>query len=157
MEHIDLIGLAGLLAGVAALAVAIFGIRDVREQVRLLVTLERNRSYARLLHNMSLRFVNRREELESFSQSAEMHEFTMLVRFLDPTQTMDSAQHYATFEAMSLARDMVGHGLAKWKDDIDEESVKAELEKWQGEKNIAALRRMFGDGRPSLSNPQKML
>jgi hypothetical protein len=101
--------------------------------------------------------VDRRAELESFSQSGEMHEFTMLVRFLDPTQTMDSAQHYATFEAMSLARDMVGHGLAQWKEDIDDEKIQAELVKWQSEKNIAALRRMFGDDRPSLSSPKKML
>lgn len=122
-----------------------------------MVTLERNRSYARLLHSMALRFVNRIEELESFSQSAEMHEFTMLVRALDPTQTMDSAQRYATFEAMSLARDMVGHGLAQWKEEFDEKSIMAELEKWQSEKNIAALRRMFGDNRPSLSGPAKML
>jgi hypothetical protein len=65
MDHIDFfLGLAGLLVGLTALAVAIFGIRDVRDQVRSLVTLERNRSYARLLDGLAWRFVDRPPDLE---------------------------------------------------------------------------------------------
>ena len=53
----DWLGLTGLVVGIAALLVAIYGVRDVREQVRLLVTLERNRSYARILHSLVWRVV----------------------------------------------------------------------------------------------------
>jgi hypothetical protein len=55
--HIDLLGLAGLIVGLLALVVAIYGIRNVREQVKFLVTLERNRLYARVTHKMTRRFL----------------------------------------------------------------------------------------------------
>lgn len=48
----DFVGLAGLIVGLIALLVAIYGIRDVREQVKSLVTLERNVVFARELHTV---------------------------------------------------------------------------------------------------------
>jgi hypothetical protein len=151
----DLVGLAGLVVGLAALLVAVYGIRDVRKQVKFLVTLERNRVFAKAIHTMVWRVVEPTSDAERFQSSSDMHEFTMLARALDPKQTLDSAQDYANKETLALAKDMVGHGLAKWRDDIDENSVIELLKEWQNDKNAAALKKIFG--RSSLSEPDKDL
>jgi len=155
MEKIDFVGLAGLVVGIAALIIAIFGIRDVRDQVRFLITLERNRAWSRILHSWVWRLVERTEELERFQLPSEMHEFTMLVRALEPSRTMDSVQEYANNEVLAFARDLVSRGLAKWRPDIDENSVEELLRRWQSEKNAAVLSGIFGDRHTPLSGPTK--
>jgi hypothetical protein len=120
----DFVGLAGLIVGLIALVVAIYGIRDVREQVKFLVTLERNRLYAKVIHSNVWRVVERTSDVERFQSSSDMHEFTMVACALDPKQTLDSAQDYANKETLVLAQDMVSRGLARWRDDIDENSVR---------------------------------
>jgi len=154
--RMDFVGLAGLIVGLIALLVAIYGIRDVREQVKFLVTLERNRLFANVIHTMVWRVVERIGDAERFQSSSDMHEFTMLARALDSKQTLDSAQEYANKETLTLAQDMVSHGLAKWRDDVDENSVGEILKEWQNDKNAAALKKIFGD-RPPLSEPSKDL
>lgn len=154
MDHIDL-GLTGLIVGLIALFVAIYGIRDVREQVRVLMTLERNRLFAKVIHTMVWRVVERTSDVERFQTSSDMHEFRILARALDSKQTLDSAQDYANKETLVLAQDMVTQGLAKWRDDIDENSVSDIVKEWQNEKNAAALRKIFG--RSPLSEPNKDL
>jgi hypothetical protein len=153
--HMDLVGLAGLIVGLVALFVALYGVRDVREQVKFLVTLERNSLYANVLHTMVWRWVKRTSDVERLLSPSDMHEFTMLVRALDPKQTLDSAQDYANKETLVLAQGMVDRGLAKWCDDIDENKVIEILKEWQNDKNVAALRKIFG--RSPLSEPDKNL
>jgi len=151
----DVLGLSGLIVGLAALVVAFYGIRDVREQVKFLVTLERNRLFAKVIHSMVWRVVDRTSDVERFQTSSDMHEFTMLARALDPKQTLDSAQDYANKETLVLAQDMVSQGLAKWRDDIDENNVNEIVKEWQNDKNAAALRKIFG--RAPLAEPNKNL
>jgi hypothetical protein len=153
--HIDFVGLAGLVAALVALFVAVYGIRDVREQVKYLVTLERNRLFAKVIHTMVWRVVERVGDADRFQSSSDMHEFTMLARALDPKQTLDSAQDYANKETLALAQDMVSHGLAKWRDDIDENSVGEIVKEWQKDKNAVALKKIFG--RSPLVEPTKDL
>jgi hypothetical protein len=86
-----------------------------------------------------------------------MHEFSLLVRFLDQSLTLKDAQEYAYYEAFSLADEFVRRGFASWRKDFDEDAVRIELKKWQSEKNSAVLNRMFGDYRAWLSKPKKML
>jgi hypothetical protein len=151
----DYIGLAGLIVGLIALLVAVYGIRDVREQLKFLVTLERNRLFAKIIHAKVWRVVERTSDVESFQTSSDMHEFTMLARVLDSKQTLDTAQEYANKETLALAKAMVNHGIAKWRDDIDENSVNDIVKEWQNDKNTAALRKIFG--RAPLSEPDKNL
>lgn len=152
MEHMDFVGLAGLVAGLIALFVAIYGIWDVREQVKILVTLERNRMFAKVIHNMVWRVVERVGDAKRFQSSTEMHEFTILARVLDRKQTLESAQDYANKETLALAQDMVLHGIAKWREDIDGESVIDVVKDWQNEKNAATMRKIFED-HPPLTKP----
>jgi hypothetical protein len=153
--YIDFVGLAGLVVGLVALLVAVYGIRDVRELVKALITLERNRLFAKVIHTMVWRVVERVGDAEHFQSSSDIHAFTMLARALDPKPTLDSAQDYANKETLALAQDMVSHGLAKWRDHIDENRVSEIVKEWQKDKNAAALRKIFG--RSPLSEPNKDL
>jgi len=154
----DLVGLAGLVVALFALLVAVYGIWDVREQVKSLVTLERNRVYARVTHKMSRRFLQRIGDDDDDGREAslsDMHEFTMLVRALDSKQTVESAQEFASKESLASAQEMVRRGLAKWRDDLDENNVNEVLREWQNDKNVAALRKILGHS--PLSEPNKDL
>ena len=131
------------------------GIKDVREQVKFLVTLERNRLFAKVLHTRVWRVVEPISDVERFQSPSDLHEFTMLACALDPKQTFESAQDYANKETLVLAQDMVGRGLAKWRGNIDENRVGEILKEWQNDKNAAALKKIFG--RSPISEPNKDL
>jgi hypothetical protein len=152
--HMDLLGLAGLVVGLVALIVAAYGIRDVREQVKFLVTLERNLVFAKELRNKTLQLVELVGGAEHF-QSDEMHGLSMLARAVDSKQTLESVQEYTNNESLVLAQDMVSRGLAKWHGDIDEKRVNEILNAWQKDKNAAVLRKIFGAS--PLSEPTKDL
>jgi hypothetical protein len=154
MDHVDLIGLAGLLVGLIALFVAVYGIRDVREQVKFLVTLERNLVFAREVRTEALQLVELVDGAARF-QSSEMHGLSMLARAIDPKQTLESVQEYTNKESLMLAQDIVNRGLAKWCSHIDGNRVSEVLRAWQNDKNAAALRKIFGD--PQLAEPSKDL
>jgi hypothetical protein len=150
MDHVDFIGLAGLIVALIALLVAVYGIRDVREQVRLLVELQRNLAFATVLHRMVWRFVDPTKDTAEFEAMRDMQQFTMLVRVIEPKETLDSAQSFANNELLSLAHDLVGLGFATWKPDMDEEVIRGMVKTWQGEKNSKLLKSMFGKGDTSI-------
>jgi hypothetical protein len=152
--HIDWLGFVGLIVALIALGVAIYGIRDVREQVKFLVMLERNVVFSQELHFKALQFVELVDDAQLL-QSREMHGLSMLVRAIDSKQTLDSVQEYTTKESLTLAQEMVNLGLAKWRDHIDENKVNEVLRDWQNDKNAAVLRKIFD--RPSLAGPDKTL
>ena len=140
----DFIGLAGLIVGIAALIVAICGIRDVRDQVRLLVELQRNLAFSKVLHKMVWRFVDPTKETEAQRGIGEMQQYTMLARVTEPDKTLDSVQESASKEVLSLAKEMVSRGVATWKPDVDEDVVREMVKSWQSEKNSELLKSIFG-------------
>lgn len=106
MERFDYPGVGGLLVVLLGLAVAFYAIRDVRKLVREQVALERNRLYARLVDALAWRFVDPTAEMER-EQSVtlrDLHEFSFLVRFLDPSVKLDEAQEFANYEALFFSR-----------------------------------------------------
>lgn len=152
--HIDWIGLAGLVVALFAFVVAIYGIRDVREQVKLLVTLERNVMFARELHLKSLQLVDLLDDAARF-QSGEMHGLSMLARAIDSNLTLEDVQEYTNMESLLLAQDLVHRSLAKWRGDIDDNRVSEVLRGWQNDKNAVTLKKIFGQ--PRLFEPEKNL
>ncbi len=48
-------------------------------------------------------------------------------------------------------------GMAKWRPDIDENTVEELLKEWQSDKNAAILSRMFDGRHASLSGPTKKI
>jgi len=139
----DFVGMAALIVGLIAIPLAIYGIRDVREQVKSLVMLERNLVFARELHMKALQLVELDNDAQRF-RSGEMHGFSMLARAIDSKQTLESVQEYTNKESLLLAQDLVSRGLAKWRDDIDESRVREVLRERQNDKNAAVLRKIFG-------------
>jgi hypothetical protein len=139
----DLVGLAGLIVGLIALFVAIYGIRDVREQVKFLVTLQRNLLFAKELQAKTLKLVELVGDARLF-QSEEMHGLSMLARAVDSKQTLEGVQEYTNNESLVLAEDLVSRGLAKWCEHIDGDRVKELLREWQNDKNAGVLRKIFG-------------
>jgi len=153
----DFIAVAGLAVALIALLVATYGILDVRKQVRFLVTLERDRAYAKVLYGLVWRVVDPTEDTRRFLSSADMQEFATIVEALDPKWSFDSVLKYANNEILLLAKDLVDHGIAIWKPGIDENSVLEILIRWQNEKNASSLKRIFGKGHWPLSGPSKDL
>ncbi len=140
----DFVGLAGLIVGLAALGIAIYGIRDVREQVRLLVGLQRNLAFSTLLNKMAWRFVDPTKDTSEERTVAEMQQYTMLARVLEPKKTLDSVQEAASKDVLWLAQELVSRGHATWKPDMDENKIREIVKSWQSEKNSEALQSMFG-------------
>jgi hypothetical protein len=140
----DFIGLAGLIVGIIALLVAIYGIRDVRDQVRLLVGLQRNLAFSTLLNKMVWRFVDPTKDTSQETTVAEMQQYTMLARVLEPNKALDLVQEAASKDVLWLAQELVRRGHATWKPDMDESKIREIVKSWQSEKNSEALKSMFG-------------
>lgn len=127
---------------------SVYGIFDVRKQVRMLVELQRNLIFAKILREMVWRFVEPTEDTRQFGISNEMHEFTMLVRALEPKKTLDEVQAYANNEVLTHAKTMVARGLATYKPDMDEQVIEEMVRSWQNEKNTELLKTMFVKPKP---------
>ena len=59
----------------------------------------------------------------------DLHEFSFLVRFLDPSVKLDEAQECANYEALFLADTFVKRGHARWRTDVDPVKVHTEMNK----------------------------
>jgi hypothetical protein len=141
----DFIGVAGLIVALIALVVAVYGIRDVRDQVRLLVELERNLAFSKVLHKMVWRFVDpTKHASDARTAMAEMHQFTMLAQFAEPDKTLDAAQEYANNEVLSLAEEFVSRGIAAWKPGMNKDVIREMAKSWRVERNSQMVKGMFG-------------
>jgi hypothetical protein len=140
--------LAALIAGIVAVLAALYGIFDVREQIRTLIALERNMLWAKLLRHLVWRFVDPTEETQQFGTSNEMHEFTMLVRALEPNKTLTEVQDAANNEILQHAKELVARGRATWKPEMDEAVIIEMVNGWQNEKNAQVLKSMFPEPKP---------
>lgn len=151
----DVIGLSGIVVGIVALVVAIYGVRDVRNQVRSLVELERNRLWAKTLYNYVWKLVDPTDENFRAQTVRDIHEFEILERTLDPKQPLDAAQNRIDGEAVALAKELVSYGMASWRQDIDENRALQFLEKWQNERNAKVLQNILGDSYTRLFGSRK--
>jgi hypothetical protein len=148
--HIDWIGLSALVAGIAALVVAIYGVYDVRKHVKLLVTIDRNSAYTRILHRLVWEFVDPTDKALNREIAQAMQEFTLLARAVNPEMTLNDAQAEANHETLTYAQMLVDGGYGKWKTEMDPDRAKVQLHKWQADKNAVLLAKMFGKKRLSI-------
>jgi hypothetical protein len=144
------VGVVGLIVAIAAVWIAVYGIRDVRKLVRELVTMERNRAYTKIMHRLVWEFVDPTDKALSREIAQRMQEFTLLARAVDEKLTLDGAQELANHETLTYAQMLVEGGYGTWKADMDPKKASALLQKWQTEKNAMRVARMFGDKGPSL-------
>jgi hypothetical protein len=147
MDMGSAIGILGILI---TTAVAVYAILDVRKQVKGLLVVERNLAYAKILNDMSWLFVDPTERAHSAEIAKGLQEFCLLAQVITPKRAMAVHKETVEKEALSVAKDLVENGAARWKSDLDVEKVKEELYKWQTEKNDVRIHRIFGDKKSSL-------
>jgi hypothetical protein len=138
-----LVDLTALLVSFIALGVALYGIKDVREQVHLLTILERNRVYTRLLHNRVWQFVDRTVKADKAEAAALMQEYIELARTVDSSRTLDYYQGEANRLILSYGKELVDSGYAAWKPEMDADKASKLLRAWQADvklgENIANI------------------
>jgi hypothetical protein len=140
--------IAGLVVAVLALIISVGGILDVRKQVREMLAMQRDLTFAKLSREMVWRFLDPVEMESQEYKKYEVHEYIMLARKLEPHLTLDSLQEAAYKEILSMAKDMVGRGIATWKPDIDENVVQTMVNDWQLSKNSEKVKSMFEPPEP---------
>ena len=139
-----------MIAALIALGVSIYGIRDVRDQVRLLIMLERNREYSKVAHTMIWEFVDPTANAVSVEIARGLHDFCILSQALEPTRSVTALRTTAENESLAMAEELVHQGSATWKPGIDVEQAKVMIIQWQNEKNSARLDKIFGKQKRSL-------
>jgi hypothetical protein len=135
----EIIEVSGLVIAIAALLVAVFGIRDVRKQVELLLTMERNRTFTKLLHRHTLAFVDITDEDVRPDIVQLQHEYVLLARAVDKNATLESSMNEINKEVLSNAGMLVKAGHAQWKEKLDLETVAEILRDWQAEKFVGTM------------------
>lgn len=141
IKPIEVIDVLAFVLGIAALVVAIVGIRDVRKQVKLLLTIERNRTFAKVERLFVHQFVDLNEDIELELTQLQI-EYYLLARAVEKNETSESAMHAVCNEVLLYANMLVKAGHAKWKPEMDLERAGKELRNWQAEKFVST---MFGN------------
>ena len=142
MPWIDIVTWASFAIAVVALAGTVYGICDVRRQVREMLELQRNLLYTEALNESLYDFV---DPSAGSLKWAHMHKFAIVQRALEPKRTLDGAQLAATYEALWIANELTKNGMTSWKAEVDANKVQDELGKWATEKNEARMRLIFGN------------
>ena len=141
IKPIEVIDSLALLVAIAALVVAVFGIRDVRERVHMLVTMERDRTLTKLIHTYTWEFVELINTNLTTESTQLLQEYTALAHAVDKTVTTSSAQDEVSREILRFAAELVAEGHAQWKPYMNPERAEEIVKKWRVEKMVKT---MFG-------------
>src|SRR5260370_37635718 len=102
IKPIEVIDVLAFLLGIAALVVAIVGIRDVRKQGKLLLTVTRNRTFAKVERLFVHQFVDLNEDIELEVTQLQI-EYYLLARAVDKNETYESAMQAVCNEDLLYA------------------------------------------------------
>jgi len=127
MDTGAIIGIVGI---VITTIVAVYAICDVREQVKGLVNLERNRVFTRTRNDMVWLFVNPTELAQSAEIAKGLEEFNLISATLDPKQTAELTNNVVNNEALAYAEKLVNGGYATWKPGWDMDKLKQTINDW---------------------------
>jgi len=144
---VDTGSIVGIVGTIVTVAIAVYAILDVREQVRRLILIERNVAYTRIVQDFAWLFLEPTGTGHTPEISKGLAEFCMLAEVLDAAKTHAVSKTTVENESLATAKDLVAAGYAKWKDDWDVEAVEKTLREWQNEKNSARLANIFGQKR----------
>jgi CRISPR/Cas system-associated protein Cas10 (large subunit of type III CRISPR-Cas system) len=128
MDYGSIIGIAGI---VITTVVAVYAIRDVRKQVRYLISVERQRLFARVRNDMVWLFVDPTELAHSVDIAKGLEEFNLITVAIDPKQTADITNNVVNNEALVYAEKLVKGGYATWKPGWNMEKVKQTVDEWK--------------------------
>lgn len=133
-----------VVLGLAALIVAIFGVLDVRKQVRRLLELEFKRMFSKVVHEMIWEFVEPTPGTPPMHVARDFQDFSILAKVLKPEHAEADFQDGVAKTALEQAVELANSGSATFKAGIDIDVAKAMISQWRNDKNAATLDKMFG-------------
>ena len=114
----------------------------MRDQVRLLLTMERNRTFTKIIqkiiHCFTLVFVDAPHE-DQLAITQLKHEYLLLARAIDKNVTLESAMHEINHEVLSSADQLVKADFAQWKPQMDLEHAEEVLRNWRTVKFVGTM------------------
>jgi hypothetical protein len=127
--------------------VAIYAIRDTREQVREMIFLDRNRVYSKVRTDMMLLFVDPSDQSHTAEVVKGLEEFCLVARALEPQWTEADLKAAVENEALYSADVLVRSGHCTWKKGLLAEKVNQQLLQWQSDKNRERIKNLLGKKR----------
>lgn len=140
----DIGTIVGIVGIIITVAIAVYAILDVREQVRRLLLVQRNIAFTRIVQDFAWLFVEPTDTGHTAEIAKGLAEFCLLAEVLDATKTPNVSKSTVENEALATAKDLVEGGHAKWKEYWDMEAVRKALRDWQDEKNSVRIANLFG-------------
>lgn len=129
MDTGSIIGIVGI---VITAVIAVYAMRDVREQVKGLITLERNRAFVKVRNDMVWLFVEPTECAHSVEIAKGLEEFNVTSVALDPKQSAEHTNSVVNNAALVFAEKLVKTGYATWKPGWDMDKVTRAIDGWTG-------------------------
>jgi len=143
MSWTDIVAWAGLIIGVIALALTLYGIWDVRRQVREMLTLQGNLLCADLIYEVTNDFI---VPTKIDLRASPMQKYLMVQRALFPKEYKeDEARAAVRRQGLWLANELCKKGMAEWKPTINHARVQAEIVDAEADTKAGRLRSLFGD------------
>jgi len=126
----------GVVLGGVAIWFTWYGIRDVRREVKRMLTIERDRIYVKLRSDIAWLFLEPTGERHK-KQAADLNEeFILLARNLDPKVSAEAWMDFINNEALSHANNLVKNGYARYPAGWHPEAIKKSLKQWEQEKAV---------------------
>jgi hypothetical protein len=141
----DMGSIIGIVGVVITTIIAVYAMRDVREQVKGLINLERKRVFTRIRNDMVWLFVDPTELAYSAERAKGLEEFALISATLDPKQTADLTNQAVNNEALMFAEKLVNGGYATWKPGWDMEKLRHTIHDWQTAINANRMTNILGE------------
>jgi hypothetical protein len=135
----------GIVGIVITTIIAVYAICDVRERVKGLIKVERDRVFTRARNDMVWLFVDPTNLAQSPEIAKGLEEFYVLSASLDPGQTDEHTNDVVNNEALVYAEKLVDGGYATWKPGWDREKLSQTIHDWKQPLN-AIRRSQSGEG-----------
>jgi len=142
MDAGSIVGIVGI---VITTIIAVYAILDVREQVKVLINLERKRVFTRIRNDMVWLFVDPTERAHSAETAKGLEEFALISAALDPKQTAELTNNAVNNEALMFAEKLVNAGYATWKPGYDMEKVRRTIHDWRTAINANRMTNILGE------------
>lgn len=141
---VDLGSIIGIVGTVITTIIAVYAIRDVRERVRVLISLERKRIYTRVRNDLVWLFIEPTEHAYPPEIARGFEEFAVVSQALNPKHTPELTKYAVENETLMFAEKLVNGGLAKWKAGWNEQEVKKTIHNWQTAINANRMDNILG-------------
>lgn len=141
---VDLGSIIGIAGVIATVAFALYAIKDVREQVKKLISLERKRIYTRVRNDLVWQFVEPIGSIHSPEIAKGLEEFAVISQALDPAHTAELTKRAVENETLIFAKQLVEGGYAKFRPTWDEAKIREAIQNWQKSINANRMTEIMG-------------